>query len=194
MGLRGITTKDGKVAALKDSIRIIWKGIGWMECETRWTVDGYELKIPELEYRLKELIRMQHKKRWVIPEKPAVLFPQLKNITFLGTETRQVGELEKKAKEGEDEIKGRARLGWKKQEDTGYGSVHSNMKLYSAPTLESLIGVKISQYCSVDMNKAGTEKNLRWMYRVVTRVIDGTWLVNTNVGTNCWGAGKVVKV
>ena len=100
-GLRDIKTKGVKVAALKDNIRIRWKGLGWMECETRWTVDGHKLKIPELANRLKGLIRTQQKKKWVIPEKPAVLDPQQKNITFLGTETRQVGELEKKAKKGE---------------------------------------------------------------------------------------------
>ena len=33
--LRDIKTKGGKVAALKDHIRIRWKGLGWMECETR---------------------------------------------------------------------------------------------------------------------------------------------------------------
>ena len=66
-GLRDIKTKGEKVAALKDNIRIQWKGLGWMECETRWTVDGHELTIPELENRLKELIRMQQKKKWVIP-------------------------------------------------------------------------------------------------------------------------------
>ena len=127
-----------------------------MECETRWTVDGHELTIPELANLLKGLIRMQHKKKWVIPDKPSVLVSQRKNITFLSTATRQFGELDKKAKEGEDAIEGRACLDWKKREYTGYESVHSNMQLYSAPKLESLIGVKISQYCSVDMNEAGT--------------------------------------
>ena len=102
---------------------------------------------------------MQHKKKWFVPDNPAVLVPQRKNITFLGTATRQVGELDKKAKEGEDAIEGRARLDWKKREYTGYESVHSNMQLYSAPKLESLIGVKISQYCSIDMNETGAMKN-----------------------------------
>ena len=123
---------------------------------------------------------MQHKKKWVITDKPAVLVPQQKNITFLGTVARKVGELDKKAKEGEDSIEVRARLDWKKREDTGYGSVHSNMQIYSAPKIESLIGVKISQYCSVDTKEAGTEKKLLWMHGVVMRVSDGTWLVNTN--------------
>ena len=63
--------------------------------------------------------------------------------------------MDKKSKEGEDAIEGRARLDWKKREDTGYGSVLSNMQLYSAPKIDSLIGVRISQYCSDDMNEAG---------------------------------------
>ena len=96
--LRGIKTKGRKVAALKDNIQIRWKGLGWMECETRWTVNGHELTITELTNRLKELIIMQHKKKWVVPYKPAVLVPQRKNITLLGTATRQVGELDKKSK------------------------------------------------------------------------------------------------
>ena len=82
--------------------------------------------------------------------------------------------MDKKSKEGEDSIEGRALLDCKEREDTGYGSVHSNMQLYSAPKLESLIRVKISQYFSVDMNEAGTEKKLLWMHGVVTRVSDGT--------------------
>ena len=102
--------------------------------------------------------------------------------------------MEKKSKEGEDAIEGRARIDRKKREDTGYGSVHSNIQLYSAPKLESLIGVKLSQYFSVDMNEAGTEEKLLWMHGVVTRVSDGMWLVNANSGTNCWGAGKASEV
>ena len=70
------------------------------------------------------------------------------------------------------------------------------MQLYSAPKLESLIGVRISQYFSVDMNEAGTGKKLLWiwMHWVVKRVSDGTWFVNANARTNCWGAGKSAEV
>ena len=66
-GLRRIKTKGVKIASLKDNIRIRWKGLGWEECETRWTVLGHELTIPELANRLKELIIMQHKYKWVVP-------------------------------------------------------------------------------------------------------------------------------
>ena len=52
MGLRRIKTKSGKIASLKDNIRIRWKGLGWEECETRWTVLGHKLTITELANRL----------------------------------------------------------------------------------------------------------------------------------------------
>ena len=90
-GLRAIKTKGGKVAALRDNIRILWKGIGWMECETRWTVDGNELAIPKLANRLKEIIIMQHKKKWAVPDKPAVLVPKRKNLPSLA---QQLGRWE----------------------------------------------------------------------------------------------------
>ena len=44
------------------------------------------------------------------------------------------------------------------------------------------------------MNEAGTEKKLLWMNGVVTRVSNGTWLINANARTNCWGAGKAAEV
>ena len=56
---------------------------------------------------------MQHKYKWAVPENPAVLVPQRKNIVFLGTSTRQVGELDKKAKEGEYTIEAKAVVSWK---------------------------------------------------------------------------------
>ena len=56
-----------------------------------------------------------------------MLVPQRKNIVFLCTATRQVGELDKKAKEGEDSIEAKARVNWKGREEGGFGSVHSIM-------------------------------------------------------------------
>ena len=38
------------------------------------------------------------------------------------------------------------------------------------------------------------EKKLLWMHGVVTRVSDGTWLVNANSPTNFWGSGKAAEV
>ena len=44
------------------------------------------------------------------------------------------------------------------------------------------------------MNKAGMEKKFLWMHGVVKIVCDGTYLVNTNSRTNCWGAVKAAEV
>lgn len=48
---------SGKVNALKDSIVIIWKDLGWDECETRWTVHSHKLTMWEMANRLKDLIQ-----------------------------------------------------------------------------------------------------------------------------------------
>ena len=139
-GLGRIKTKCGKYTSLKDKIHIRWKGLGWMDYETRWSVDGHELTVPELASRLKDIIKLQNKHTWVVPDVPAVMVPQRKNIVFLGTATRQVAELDGKAKEGEDEVEKRARVDWKEGEDQIFGSVHSNMQQPYAPDLEDLIG------------------------------------------------------
>ena len=63
---------------------------------------------------------MQHKYKWVVPKKPVVLVPQRKNILFLGTETRQVGGLDKNSKEGKDTIEAKARVNWKGRDEGGF--------------------------------------------------------------------------
>ena len=52
-----------------------------------------------------------------------MLVPQRKNIVFPGTATRQVGELDKKAKEGEDTMGAKSRVNWKGREEGGFGSL-----------------------------------------------------------------------
>ena len=128
---------------------------------------------------------MQHKYKWAVPEKPAVLVPQRKNVVLIDTETRQVGELDKKAKEGEYTIEAKSRVDWKGCEEGGFGSVHSSMQRPDPPDLELIIGERISSLCSIDMDKAGKVKELIWMNGKVMRVIEGTWLVGVNARTNC---------
>ena len=87
-----------------------------------------------------------------------MLVPQRKNIVFLGTATKQVEELDRKSKEGEDTIEAKARLNWKVSEEGGFGSVHSSMQRPDPPDLESIIGERISSLCSIDMDTAGKVK------------------------------------
>ena len=78
-----------------------------------------------------------------------MLVPQRKNIVFLGTATRQVGELDKKAKEGKDIIEAKAWVNCKGREEGVFGSVHSSMQRPDPPDLESVIGESISSLCSI---------------------------------------------
>ena len=51
------------------------------------------------------------------------------------------------------------------------------MQQPDAPKLELLIGMRIKYLSSIDMDKAGSEKNVLWMVGTVERVSDGTWLM-----------------
>ena len=59
-----------------------------MECKTRRTFDRHELTVPELASCLKEIVKMQHKHKWVVPEVQTAVVSQRKNMVFLGTATR----------------------------------------------------------------------------------------------------------
>ena len=135
---------------------------------------------------------MQAKHNWVVPKQPAVMVPQRKNINYLGTSTQQVQELDRKATEQEVLIEANARSTWKKQEDKGFGNVHSKMQQAYAPALVK--GLKIMYYSSVDMDEKGDEKELVWMSGVVERVSDGTWMVSANTTTKCHKAGEAAEI
>ena len=87
-----------------------------------------------------------------------MLVPQCKNIVFLGTATKQVEELDKNPKEGEDTIEAKARVNWKGREEGGFGSVHLIMQRPDPPDFELIIGESISSLCSIDMDTAGKVK------------------------------------
>jgi hypothetical protein len=137
---------------------------------------------------------MEKKFKWEVPEKPTVLVPQRKNIVFMGTATRQVRDLDEKAKGGEDAIDKRARVNWKEREDQGFGSVHSNMQQQTAPDLKSLKGKRISYYCSVDLDEKGTKKKCMWMNGKIIRVSDGTWKLTARSTIRCHPVGQAAEV
>ena len=85
-------------------------------------------------------------------------------------------------------------MNWKKREAQGFGSVHSNMQQPYAPNLEDLIGEKISYYCNVDMDEAGTTKEAIWMNGTVCRVSDGTWLLNERSKKRCHPKGEAAEI
>ena len=87
-----------------------------------------------------------------------MLVPQRKNSVFIGTETRQVRELDKKAKEGKDTIEAKARLNCKGREEGGFRSVHLSMQRKDPPDLESIIGERISSFCIIGMDIEGKVK------------------------------------
>ena len=58
---------------------------------------------------------------------------------------------------------------------------------------ESLIGMIIEYFSSIDMDKAGSETNVLWMGDIVERLSDGTWLMH-GARKKCYKEGKAEEV
>ena len=96
---------------------------------------------------------------------------------ILGQWNKQVLELYLKENEHKEEIYTKARVTWNKRNEEGFGSVHANMQQPDAQKLESLIGMRIEYLSIIEMDKAGSEKNLLWMGDTFEIVSGGTWLL-----------------
>ena len=84
-GLKRLKYNKDKIANLKDNIRIRWICYGWEECETKWSKDRVQLSIAQLASRLKEIIKLQRKNKWEIPETPNAKVPQRKCSLYLAS-------------------------------------------------------------------------------------------------------------
>ena len=102
--MKHLKYKKDTIATLKDNIRIRWIGYGWEECETKWSKDRVQLSIAQLASCLKEIIKLQRKNKWEIPETPNAKVPQQKCMPALGQLTKQTMEMDKKANENKEEL------------------------------------------------------------------------------------------
>ena len=105
---------------------------------------------------------MQHKLKWIVPEKPVTMVPQRKRIVFLGTATKQSRMLDQKAKEDKAAPEEWSRVTWKGREDGGFGSVYLIMQLSYPPDPDSLVWEIITALVSVDLDDADAETDLIW--------------------------------
>ena len=123
-GLKKLKYQKDKLRALKDNILIRYKGLGFAECKTTWSENSRSKTVPELASRLKEIIRLQQKEKWVVPDMPIVPIPQRKHMATMGTLTSQVASLDVKANNITDKFDKDAWAEWKERKASGIGSVH----------------------------------------------------------------------
>ena len=154
-GLKKLKYKKDKEQALKDNIQIRYKGFGWTDWKTQWSHAGVKLTIPQLEKRLKDLIKTDKKNKRKPPMNPEVPVPEHTDMPSLGTTTTQTSLLDERAASNKDEFDLKARKQWKEGDLEGHTSVHQR-KQPKIPLKvdELLIGVQFEYLCSVeDENK-----------------------------------------
>ena len=196
-GLKRLKYKKDKIAALKDNIRIRWIGYGWEECETKWSKDRVQLSIAQLASRLKEIIKLQKKYKWEIPETPNAKVPQRKCMPVLGQLTKQTMEMDKEANENIEELEKQARAKWQERDEQGEMSMHSRMQEKNAPTLDdAFIGTRIEFLSEFDLTEDGTETDVCWCGGVIKEISDGTWIIPTvsGRGKKCYKKGEAADI
>ena len=118
------------------------------------------------------------KNKWVVPEKSDISVSQRRYMSILGQRTKQVLELDQKANEHKDDIDTKSWITWNTRNEEGFVSVHASMQQTNVLKLESLIGTRIEYQSSIDMVKAGSEKNVLWMGGTCEKVSGDTWLMS----------------
>ena len=68
------------------------------------------------------------------------------------------------------------------------------MQQQTATDLKYLKGQLISYYCSVDLDRKGTEKKCIWMNGNILRVSDGIWKLTKRSIVRCHPVGQATEV
>ena len=193
--VKNLQYKKDKFAALKDNIQIRFMGFGWEDWHTTWSKNGKNKTIPELQRHLIDKINESKKRK--IPTKPPTQVPQRKQMAVVGTLSAKAQELDRVAKETEEEFDLNARRTWKDNEEKGFGSVLQEMLELGKKAIDaSFIGTRIEYLCNFDMNNEGTIQERRWCAGVVKSISDGTaptWL-KPNAVRACYKANEAAYI
>ena len=101
-------------------------------------------------------------------------------MAVVGTLSAKAQELDRVAKDTEEEFDVNARHVWRDREQKGFGSVLEEMLELGNKTIDAtFIGTQIKYLSEFDINEEGTIKDVRWCAGVVKAISDGTapkWL------------------
>ena len=170
-GLKHLKTKKDKYEALKENIQIRVIGFGWKQFKQAWSKDGNPYTIEFLANALKNIIRKSSKMD--IPKAPAIEIPKRKNLPVLGEQSKIVKKLDKKFIKDEKKFRKDALGLIKEREESGFGSIYSEMQSRVVPTIDdSFIGKKIDVLFKFDILDGNeNEQGLRWCQGVVKKII-----------------------
>ena len=200
-GLKELKFKKHKLQALKDNIQMWWKGFGYEDAKTRWTEDRRQKSVADLTKRLKEILKMWKKEKWVIPEKPRVPVPKRKSMASMGTLIKYVKYLDDKAESKSSEFEKKYRQVWRERNVRGLSSVEDSRQQQPKPSPidATLKGYRIEMVFEFDpLDENGNvikdeEQELCWCAGTVKDVCDGTWIKSGSVRA-VWKKGEAIEV
>ena len=194
-GLKKLKFKKDKTQSLKDNIQIRYKGFGWVDWKSKWSSAGSTYSIPQIEKRLKDLIKAERNNKRPVPDKPEVPVPERTAMPTLGTSTQQTSNLDEKAASNKEEFDSNTRKEWKAGDQEGQTSVYQRLQPKEPLKVdESLIGVRIEYLCSFQ-DKLGKDVGQRWCTGIVRRISDeeNPW-IKAGATRACYKSGEAVEV
>ena len=170
-GLKNLNTKKDKYDSLKENIQIRVIGFGWTKFKQAWSKNGNPYSIEFLADALKDIIRKSTKME--IPKSPPINIPKRKNLPVLGEQTEDVKKLDTDFITDKKKFKKDARSEIKQREESGIGSIYSEMQSKVVPKIDdTFVGKKIDVLFLFEILDGGeNETGLRWCQGEVTKVI-----------------------
>ena len=169
--LKKLTSTTAKLDALKENIKIRWKGFNWDWCQHAWSKDGRKYTVKELANHLRWIIKEEKRRKLTRPGEPEPDVPKRKKNSSLGTITSFAASLDKKYLADEDEFKKNATHIRRAREARGEGSMYSILQPFSRPDVSELINRRIDVLVSFDV-KGHDIPQLRWCQGEVVDVYE----------------------
>ena len=189
--LNKLKSKNAKLNALKENIRMRVLGLGWKDLATPWSKNGKEFTPNQLTTHLKNII--SHQRTRVIPGKPPVELPKRKIIPSLGTKTGTVSRIEQRYENQTEKFETDGQNLRVERELAGFGDRYGNMQPSSMPSVDKkIIGKRLDVCFEYDIEEGGTE--LRWCQGEVIDISDGLNIVKPGARTSCYKKGEAVMI
>ena len=168
--LKKLASETMRYSALNENIMIRVKGLSWEWCHHAWSKDGKEYSVQELAWHLRWIIKEENK--YDVPPGPNINVPMRIHLPTLGTQTCDIGALDRRYLSNKNELKQKAEKACREQESKGEGSTFSQLQPFSWPELTELISKRIDVLCSFDIDIRKGTKEVRWCQGEVLEIVE----------------------
>ena len=167
--LEQLRSNTAKLNALKEQIRIRVVGFGWTEFHITWSTKRVARTPDMLADHLKTILKAEASRP--IPRDPPANLPTRKDVSTLGTLSKDVAAMDQARSENDQEFKASANQLRDERERDGFGDRYMEQQPVVMPAYDTLLNKKIEKL--FEMTEPDTTTNLNWCQGEVMKVSKG---------------------